>query len=317
MRAAVPGVLIVSVALGAGVGAAPAKGQDPARGKTPARSFTDDDLARYREERLRRERDPGDAAVAPPPPVAPVEPVATAAPVVLEDLNRSLPPEFREQAESVGRYLVRFFGVQGDDSLVIPLRYFPAEADYQEYLGRNVPGDVMWTGFFDPMKGEIVVGGGDEALAVLMHEVNHFVVEQVFEEAPTWFDEGLAEYFEGARVGPKGLTVSDKPRHRRRLAAWLEGGREPDLRQLLAAGGWTSIAPGFEHERLVRSLSWSVVSFMMSSEEGEDVLHGYMDRLKEHRGRHSLVVLDRTWPGGAPGFERQWLEYLERTAGDP
>jgi hypothetical protein len=51
-----------------------------------------------------------------------------------------------------------------------------------------------------------VVGGSENYLSVLVHEVNHFIVDMVFEEAPVWFDEGLAEYFATSRPSPEGWS---------------------------------------------------------------------------------------------------------------
>lgn len=316
--AAVPLALI---ALSTGGAAGLGEAEEPPRARQTAPSFTDDDLARYREQRLRELEPEGDVVA--PAPARPTE-VTIPAPrseaptsgvsVVLQDLNRTLPLEAREVAEAAGRQFVTFFEVPVQGELVIPLRFFPDMEEYRTHLARNIPGEVMWTGYFDPRKGEIVVGGSRDSLAILIHEINHFIVDRVFEEAPVWFDEGLAEYFEGTQPEDGGLVVREPDHHRRRLAEWLAGDRRPDLRQLLGTGGWTSFGPGFAHERLVRALSWSVVDFLMQEQEGRQTLRAFMARLKDHRGLHSLEALDRTFPGGAAAFERRWLEHVEARA---
>jgi hypothetical protein len=108
--------------------------------------------------------------------------------------------------------------------------------------------------------------------------------------------------------------VRDQAHHRRRLAEWLEQGRQPDLRQLLSPSGWTSLGHEMEHEYRVRALSWSVVDFLMKNPEGRQTLRAFMARLKEHRGLHSLEAIEHTFPGGAGAFERQWLEHVETRA---
>ncbi len=285
--------------------------------KKPAPAFTDDDLARYREERLRRESAPAEPAppatagepVPPPPSSAP----ATPAPVSVEllDLNRSLPPEARTAAEAAGRRFVTFFGVPLDGPLVIPLRYFPDAAAYRDHLDRNVGSDMNWTGYYDPRKREIVVGNTRNYLAVLVHEVNHFIFDTVFDEAPVWLREGLAEYFETASASPDGLVVADQPRHRLQLAEWLKGNRQPDLRQLLALNRSMWRDHEVEGGQRVRALSWSVVDFLMSSPGGQQTLREFMAKLKDQRGLYSLEAFNRTFPGGAAAFERQWLEHVQ------
>ena len=285
--------------------------------KKPAPSFTDDDLARYREERMRNE--PAAPESVPPanpgeslPQGAPMTPAAVS--VELLDVTRTLPPEARAAAESAARRFVAFFAARLNGPLVIPLRYFPDAAAYRDHLDRNVDPQMSWAGYYDPRKREIVVGSTPDYLAVLVHEINHFVFDTVFDDAPVWLREGLAEYFETSSATVDGLAVADQPRHRRELAEWLKGGRQPDLRQLLALNRsmWR------EHEvaggQRVCALSWSVVAFLMSSPAGQSALHEFLTALKDQRGQYSLEAVNRTFPGGAGAFERQWLEYVKARA---
>jgi len=291
------------------------------RSKKPAPSFTDDDLLRYREKRKRDEAappDPGAPAEASQPiPAAPASAPArkaVVASVELLDLNRTLPPAARTAAESAGGRFVRFFAVPLDEPVVIPLRYFPTAAAYRDYMDRNVDPRMSWAGYYDPQKREIVVGNDPDYLAILIHEINHFVFDTFFDDAPVWLREGLAEYFETASASGRELAVADQPRHRRELAQWLKGDRQPDLRQLLALNRsmWR------EHEvagsERVRALSWSVVAFLMSSPAGQSALHDFLTALKDQRGLYSLEAFNRTFPGGAGPFERQWLEYVQARA---
>jgi hypothetical protein len=250
--------------------------QAPPPPKKQAPSYTDDDLARYREKRIRSEAVPPEPAPLPPPsqpflpathPKLPASPAPAS--VELVDLNRALPPEARAAAEAAGRRFVAFFGLPLATPLVIPLRYFPDASSYRDHLDRNVDPQMRWAGYYDPLKREIVVGNSPGFVAVLIHEINHFVFDSVFDEAPVWLREGLAEYFETASSTVDGLAIADQPRHRRELGEWLKDDRQPDLRQLLALNPsmWR------DHEvtggRRVRALSWSVVAFLMSSREVE------------------------------------------------
>jgi len=290
--------------------------------KKPAPAFTDDDLARYREERRRGESEPAEPATPgradEPLPLAPAVASAPrpAVSVELLDLNRTLPLEARTAAEAAGRRFVTFFRVPLEGTLVIPLRYFPDAAAFKDHLARNLQDDVGWAGYYDPRKREIVVGNSDHYLAVLLHEMNHFIFDAAFDEAPAWLREGLAEYFETASTSPDGLDVGDQPRHRRQLARWLRTTRQPDLRQLLALNQ----SMWWDHERegsqLVRALSWSVVDFLMSSPGGQQTLREFMAALKDQRGLYSLEAFDRTFPGGAAAFERQWLAHVQARARD-
>lgn len=289
----------------------------PPRKAAPA--FTNDDLDRYREERLRRESP--DPEPAPPTagahsslqPTPPPAAKAGAGAIEIRDLNGTLPADARATAEAAGRRFMAFFGVQLDAPLVVPLRYFPDAEAYRDYFARNVDSQMSWTGYYDPMKGEIVVGSTPGYLALLLHELNHFVFDAAFDEAPVWLREGLAEYFETASVAAEGFVVADQPRHRRQLAEWLKG-PEPDLRQLLALNYSTWRDHEVAGSARVRALAWSVIAFLMSSDDGNRALRDFLASLKEQRGLYSLAAIDRSFPGGASAFERRWLEYV-RTRG--
>jgi hypothetical protein len=234
--------------------------------------------------------------------------------VELLDLNRTLPPAARAAAEAAGRRFVTFFGVPVGGPLVIPLRYFPDAPAFRDHLARNVHYDVKWTGYYDPRKREIVVGTSRDYVAILLHEINHFILDTVFDEAPVWLREGLAEYFENASASPD-VAPEVPPRHRRELAEWLRTTRQPDLRQLLALNRSMWLDHEREGSQRVRALSWSVVDFLMSSPGGQQTLRQFMATLKDQRGLYSLEALHRTFPGGAAAFERQWLEHVQARAG--
>ena len=123
---------------------------------------------------------------------APGASLTSPASVELLDLNRTLPPDARAAA-------------------------------FRAHLARNIRYAVPWTGYYDTVKREIVVGDGPSYRAVLVHEINRFVFDTVFDEAPVWLRERLAEYFETASASPEGLVGADQPRHRRQLAEWLRG----------------------------------------------------------------------------------------------
>lgn len=234
--------------------------------------------------------------------------------VELRDLNRSLSREVRAQTEAAGNRFVAFFGVRLEGPLVVPLRYFPDSAAFRDHLARDVPHAVTWAGYYDPRKREIVVGASTDYRAILIHEVNHFVFDTAFDEAPVWLREGLAEYFETAAASAGGLVVQDRPSHRRQLARWLRGDHQPALPELLALNYSTWLGHELEDGQRLRALSWSIVDFLMSSPGGQSVLQGFMARLKDQRGLHSLEALNRTYPGGATAFEDRWLQHVQARA---
>jgi hypothetical protein len=148
-----PGGGLVHVASAQG----PPEERPPVKKMAPA--YTDEDLARYREQRLREERGESSPTAETPagaPEDAVGAPVAEAnlpraspdgVSVVLQDLNRTLPPDAREKAEAAARRFVTFFDVPIDGPLLVPLRFFPDDKSFRDHLARNVQKEVTWTGY--------------------------------------------------------------------------------------------------------------------------------------------------------------------------
>jgi hypothetical protein len=315
LAAVVP--LLLAASLATAENAAP---QRPPRKpeKKPVPSYSDDDLARYREQREREEKSAAEPEAPPAEPASaasPVSPAPIATSVVLKDLNGTLPSGAREQAEAAARRFVTVFEVPLDAPLVIPLRYFPAREAFRDHLARSGKGaDDSLLGYYSLRRDEIVVGDSRDYPSVLLHEMCHFILHRVFDEVPSWLDEGLAEYFESSSAAPHGLVVMDNPAHRRRLGRWLAGDRRPDLRELMGTNASTWGDHDTAHAGLVRALAWSVVDFLRSSPQGRQVLRAFIARLKDHRGLGSFEAIAATFPGGAEAFERQWLEHVEARA---
>lgn len=315
LAAAVPFLLAASLA----TADAPAPQRPPRKpAKKQVPSYSDDDLARYRE---RREREAKDVEERGAPPAEPASAVPRVSPapietsVVLRDLNGTLPSEARDQAQAAARRFVTVFEVPLDAPLVIPLRYFPDRKGFRDHLARSGKGaDDSLLGYYSLYRDEIVVGDSPDYLSVLIHETCHFILHRVFEEVPSWLDEGLAEYFETSSAGPNGLVVMDSPAHRRELGRWLAGSRRPDLRELMGTNASTWADHDSEHAGRVRALAWSVVDFLRSSPQGRQVLRAFIARLEDHRGLGSFEAIAGAFPGGAAAFERQWLEHVETRA---
>ena len=56
------------------------------------------------------------------------------------------------------------------------------------------------------------------------------------------------------------------------------------------------------------------MDLLMSSPAGRRTPHDFLATWKDQRGLYSLEAFNRTFPGGATSFERQWLEHVEARA---
>jgi hypothetical protein len=182
--------------------------------------------------------------------------------------------------------------------------------DRGEYL---TYGGESWTaGFFNPNVGELVLYDAREdadaaldenhpLLATLHHEACHQYLHATAGSLPlhTWFDEGTAEFYAGARFGG-GRLLSVEPLRDR--AVWLRaelGKRSgPALGELLAMDQRTFYADATLHY----TMGWSFVHFLRTSKESthRQILTTYLDALKRAWQR-SVEASRRSGPTGPAG----------------
>ncbi|MCB9899239.1 MAG: hypothetical protein H6825_14635 [Planctomycetes bacterium] len=122
-------------------------------------------------------------------------------------------------------------------------------------------------GFFNWVKGELQLYHDDKkydfTVAILYHEGNHLLTHLIDPQFiyPTWMNEGTAEYFGTAKVGPKGEFVVGGLQYERIVSLRNDAahGKEIPLRELLLAPQGSLTARHY-------AVAWSFVHFLMSTD---------------------------------------------------
>ena len=149
------------------------------------------------------------------------------------------------------------------------------------------------------------------ALAVGGHEYVHHLVRTNFPAAPTWFDEGLAEYYSTFAV-EAGVAIVGRPveRHLRQLI----GPARLELDSLLKGEAPFLDPDGSERTEINYALSWALVHFLLSTESqmsGQliDMLAG----LSPPAGRNSNAAdLGKAFSRGWHRLEEELESYVAR-----
>jgi hypothetical protein len=230
--------------------------------------------------------------------------------VVLHERLARLPKGEKARAQSIAERLIVFYEAPLAGEVVVPLRYFERTSDFDAYVAAHYPGRRPIGGFF--AEGEIVVGPGRRHFAVLVHELSHFLVGRALPKTPRWLDEGLSEFFEEASLQGAGLLVTPTPDRQRDLRRWNEAGRTPGLRTLLGLTAQEFVDHDAEDYELVRTLSWSVVDFLASSDDGRLLLRRLLAQLQRQEGLEPAAAVNVACEGGLYAFEEQWARHVER-----
>jgi Tfp pilus assembly protein PilF len=223
------------------------------------------------------------------------------------------------------------FRIKKDKALVFPMVVFATESEYLRFsreLGYEGEGAA---GYYAPdLKALIVynIEGGKkrgsisiETMDTLFHEGFHQFLDLYLDDAPTWFDEGFAEYFGPSYlVGKKRLQVGVVVRHSEEFETRYEVikramGPRTGLRPLPLREMMFLDQEGFERPNRVDlnyAQAWSMIHFLLSFEQGKKLLKRYfrilrgggsrVEAFEGTFGRLNLEELERGWRSYVKGL---------------
>ncbi|HEX5110475.1 MAG TPA: DUF1570 domain-containing protein [Vicinamibacterales bacterium] len=146
---------------------------------------------------------------------------------------------------------------------------FPDTRSYRPFMpvanGKPVQVDGFFVDGADTNYITLNVEAGEEAFPAIFHEFSHLLLSSVFDQAPLWFNEGLAEYFSTFQVtdgGRRALVGKPNSRH---IALLRE--RRLKLSQLFAIGPGSKeyTREGIERQ-LLYAQSWALVHYARHAE---------------------------------------------------
>lgn len=222
------------------------------------------------------------------------------------------------------KFYITQFGYAFPEDLTVVIRVFGDNRAYKAYTSHVTTSPISsHVGLYIYDTQEIVVWkGANTALfkQIVFHEVSHLLLRSRSRFCPRWLSEGLSEYFEGLDLSAAVPVVHPQRRKDKRLKQLLKAGKLPALGAYLARTDqqWSqrdNTSP------MPRTLAWSLVYFLMDSEQGRRRLRewlAYYQRRPDAPAR--LVSLVNILPGpgsvAPPGpemvlkLEKRWHWWL-------
>ena len=195
-------------------------------------------------------------------------------------------------------------------------RYFPREPVWKTTITmRVVSTDVVGNGAaYDAKKRELQVyrrNSGPELRRVVRHYVTHAILTSLYGHTPVWLDEGFSGYFEWMEGSESSWVVSVAEHHIRTLWQSYDAQRLPDLRAFFDVSSinwYGEVANTAERY----AMSWALVYFLLSHDEGQKVLKALMKQLRTHYCHpfDSTNFLAAHYTGGLSQLHQQWLSWL-------
>jgi len=241
-------------------------------------------------------------------------------------LETDLPEDQRVEAVSIVdrsaaevAALLERIGLRRRSDLHFVLHLFSHEADYEEFRRKTHDRNTFVASslsFFDESAGEIGCAwqaGSSAARGELRRQVARHVLREYAGDAPIWFEEGLASYFEGIQSDPYGGAM-DRVHH-----ALLEVIREAlaesdycplyqlmDLRHLDFYGLAGARQPEWPRETLYAQ-SWSLVFLLLHSAHPDDQEFLRLLARRLESGRWSQA----RYRQALSELEPRWIEFLQ------
>jgi hypothetical protein len=198
--------------------------------------------------------------------------------------------------------------------LELQLKIFGDKQEFQDYARTKDSLLIDAAGFYLPKENEASVllqAGDQQTFSLVQHEASHVLMANLYGLSPIWLNEGFAEYFQNMKISGFETTVYPSAYHFRAVKAVLNGNEDYSLRTHF------ELTP-FEWQgkdiQLHYSEAWSIVFFLLSSNEGKFVLTKYFEVLAEERCSvpNSANFFENNYPGGIRQMDKDWKRWLSQ-----
>lgn len=231
-------------------------------------------------------------------------------PLLSENLRRDVTAIYNYLSERLQRQYLR--------QSLLNLKVFDTEAAFIAHRQAVAPTLRTTSGFYSGRRNEaVVMRQRDDARtrSIARHEATHVINAALFGPTPEWFNEGLAEYFEGhTHAELKGLAAPSRNYHLARLAELLRTRQLPALAEYLSLSGraWRQ-----RHPRDMYAIAWSVINYLLDHAEGDRLIQVLMQQMAADSCAEvdALSLWQQHYPGGLETFERRWLAKLQAATG--
>jgi len=223
------------------------------------------------------------------------------------------------EVRQVYRILSRDLDLEHLRKVFLNVRIIGTQADFQSYRQQRAPQLRTNSGFYTSDNNEAVVFQGnnpDMMRAVIRHEATHVMMAGLYGATPSWFNEGLAEYFEQLQLSGQARQVGPVRYHWEYLQQRMGDG------QLMPLLDYINQPPQRWYNGNLRDnygMGWSLIYYLMSDPEGKVFLKGMMNDMAENYcwSAPGSEYFNDHYPGGFKAFEAGWKGWLARSLPDP
>ena len=208
-------------------------------------------------------------------------------------------------------YYKQIFDYEGN--VEITMRIFGKEKDFFNYQKKHINKVFSTAGIFISRIDEGAVNGSmsrKRVISTLLHECSHAILRKKTSNVPRWINEGLAEYFETMSATNEKIVVDYQKHRYRDLIRWRSEGSLIPLREYVSLNSSAWIEIERQHDEITRTMAWSIIHYLMSTELGQKSLVRLIREFNERRDLKPVQLVNANIEGGLKKLESKWLKYI-------
>ncbi len=189
----------------------------------------------------------------------------------------------------------------------IVLRVFSSfdKYKYHQELNSNARSN---NGYFSRSMQEIILYDNNRIMKTFHHEFNHYLLRSHFKNPPKWINEGLSEYFEYLNVADS-CYISPQKKKMARIKKWISNDFDKDVEQVLKASNKQWTKQNIKPEYRSSTISYAIVFFLMSTEDGERIIGKILDELMNDKEPQD--IFNSLYSGGFIKFNKDLIEFYK------
>lgn len=202
------------------------------------------------------------------------------------------------------------------ETVEVKLHLLDSKADFDAWLAKRTgrKESLPATGIYVVRTREVAVwntGIEEDVVKTILHESSHVIMAQVSPRAPSWLQEGMAEYMEALAAHGDALEVAPLPLSQQRIRHWLDSGELITLRTYLGIpeNEWRQMA--HNANAIPYTVAWATVYFMLSSETGKSTLRRILHDMEKSDRWPTLADLDQRYPGGITRMDYEFFRWAQ------
>jgi hypothetical protein len=184
--------------------------------------------------------------------------------------------------------------------------------DFNAYKDKVAPGLQTNSGFYTSLNNEasiVMRRNREQTLSVVRHEAVHVIMAGLYGPTPTWFNEGLAEYFENLEIHTMAAYIPANVRSFDLLK------QQYHSRTLLKISDYLSLTEKQWREGdqpTMYAMGWGIIYFLMSDIHGRLFLSDFMQYMSNNvcKPLASLDFFESNYPGGVVVFQSRFYQWL-------